>query len=501
MSTSIKTKQIIAVTTIVFVAVALMSVFYLLSIAGVLVEDTRARAGLLANGIFNRSAAIALEGGDLRDGLANDAGLGSILQMAGLSRQTMYAAVVDTSGVAIAHSDSGQVGQPITTYPSLDTLVDAGPVEQLRAIFTPGGLTREVRLPLVLGTADFGTIRVAVSTLLIRDDLETALRPAALTAALLLLASVLMSTLLARWTLRPILLLRAGLARLGRGEAGVTLSLPQESEYGDLGESFNIVSARLATGARSAQGERHLSRPNVQKRLAALGRVSSGIAHEVKNPLNAMGIHLELLKLQLADLESGRAGAPEAAREHVRVLSEQMRRLDAVVQGFLAFARPDALSLAPVSMHRLVQDMLPIIQAEADKTGVQVVVNCPPDLPPIMGDSGQLHQAFLNIALNACQAMPEGGQLRISAQPAEDRQLEIRIEDTGTGIAPEHLDKIFNLFFTTKPEGTGVGLALVFRTLYLHDGDIEVQSIPGRGTTFRVTLPLAEHLDGVIINP
>ena len=499
MRISVKTKQIAAVTAIVFFAVALMGVFYLLSIAGVLLRESRTRADLLANGIFNRAAAIALEGGNFRLALAQDSGLRSILEMSGLSEQTIYAVVVDTNDVAIVHSDPAEEGQLMPTHPTLDTLVDAGPVEKLRAIFTRGGLTREVRLPLRLETTDVGTIKVAVSTLLLRDALEDAWRPAALTAILVLAGAVLVSTLLAQWTLRPILLIRAGLARLGRGEAGVTLALPHEGEYGELGESFNVVSARLAAGASHPQSDGHLSRASVSKRLAALGRVSSGIAHEVKNPLNAMGIHLELLKMQINDLASGRPGATEEAREHVRVLAQQMRRLDDVVQGFLTFARPDTPTPAPVKMHELVKDMLPVISAEADKTGVKVVVSCPENLPLVMGDAGQLHQAFLNLAINGCQAMPQGGELRIAAHPAEGQQMEVLIEDTGTGIAPEHMDRIFNLFFTTKPEGTGVGLALVFRTIHLHDGDIEVQSVPGRGTTFRVILPLAETPEGVII--
>ena len=143
-------------------------------------------------------------------------------------------------------------------------------------------------------------------------------------------------------------------------------------------------------------------------------------------------------------------------------------------------------------MPSLVNEMLPVVTAEADKTGVKVIVNCPTDLPPVLGDAGQLQQAFLNLALNGCQAMPHGGELRISARRAEPGQMAVVIEDTGTGIAPEHLDKIFNLYFSTRPGGSGVGLALVYRTIHLHDGDIEVQSVPGHGTTFRVTLPLAE---------
>lgn len=477
MRVSVKTKQIFAVTGIVFGAVALMGVFYLLSIAGMLVQETRTRADLLANGIFTRAAELALDGGDLREELAADAGLRSILQMSGLSQQGLYAAIVDPQGRAIAHSDASLVGTIIPSHPDLNALVEASDAQKLRAIFTPGGLTREVRLPLLLGTTEFGTIRVAVSTLLIRDDLETALRPAAATAAALLLASVLVATLLAQWTLRPILLIRAGLARLGRGETGVTLALPQEDEFAELGQSFNVVSARLA----HEEAEGRTSRASVSRRLAALGRVSSGIAHEVKNPLNAMQIHLELLRMQVGDCP--------AAQEHVKVLAQQMRRLDEVVQGFLSFARPDPLALAPISLCAVLREMMPVINAEAGKTGVEVIVECPADLPPVMGDAGQLQQAFLNLALNACQAMPAGGRLHLSARRADARNVEVIVEDTGTGIAPEHLDKIFNLYFTTKPEGSGVGLALVYRTIHLHDGDIDVQSVPGHGTTFRITLP------------
>lgn len=490
MRISIKTKQIIAVTAIVFSAVAFMGALYLLSIAGMLVKETRTRADLIASGIFNRAASLALEGGDLRAAIAQDAGLRSMLQLSNLQGQTMYAAVVDTQGLAIAHSDPDLTGQFIGSHPGLDTLVDAGPINQLKAIYTTGGLTREVAVPLLLDSADFGTIRVAVSTLLIRDDLEEALRPAALTAAALLLASVIVATVLARWTLRPILLIRAGLARLGRGETGVTLALPHEGEYDELGESFNVVSARLAQENAEGRG----SRTSVSKRLAALGRVSSGIAHEVKNPLNAMGIHLELLRMRINDMACGPYVEPtgaEAAQEHVTILAQQMRRLDEVVQGFLTFARPDALAMAPVPLCSLVHDMLPVLEAEAGKTNVAVIVDCPGDLPPALGDNGQLHQAFLNLAINGCQAMADGGTLHIKVRLADARQLEVVIEDTGAGIAPENLDKIFNLYFTTKKAGSGVGLALVYRTIHLHDGDIEVQSVPGHGTTFRVLLPIA----------
>lgn len=483
MRISVRTKQVAGVTGLVFAVVTLLGGYYVRSVAGVLIAETRTRADLIANGVFHMIVHLTQSGEDLGEAIRTDAGLRATLEASAFSPHTVYAAVVDPDGIALAHSDPSRRDQPLPAVDDLASLVDAGPLEQARAIRTPGGLTLEVRIPLMLdageGVREFGAIRVGVSTLLLRAELEEALRPALVTAVILLLAAVLVATALAQWLLRPIHLLRAGLARLGQGDTGVTLDFPRQDEFADLGESFNVVSARLAR--EHAEGQ--ISRATLSRRMAALGRVSSGIAHEVKNPLNAMRIHLELLRQQTRD-------APETSA-HVRVLSDQMRRLDEVVQGFLTFTRPEDLRIEPVAPEALFDDLLPVVEAEAGKTGVQVVVEIPAGTPPVAGDRTLLHQALLNLAINACQAMPDGGRLRLTAQRSGDAHVQLIVEDTGTGIAPDHLEKIFNLYFTTKPEGSGIGLALVYRTVSLHDGDIDVQSVPGQGTTFTITLPVS----------
>jgi signal transduction histidine kinase len=232
---------------------------------------------------------------------------------------------------------------------------------------------------------------------------------------------------------------------------------------------------------------------NYSRKLAALGRLSAGIAHEVKNPLNATAIHLELLRQRLADARaavdaSGGSAATDlsAAMEHLSIIDAEMRRLDGVVQGFLRFTRAEEPKLEPVRLAALLEDLMPVIAAEAEKRGVDVRLACPRDLSMVNGDAGLLQQAFLNLALNACQAMPHGGVLRITGAMTRAGDVELRFEDTGVGIPPEHLDKIFDLYFTTKDEGSGMGLSLVYRTMQLHDGDVEVESTPGRGTTFRL---------------
>jgi signal transduction histidine kinase len=240
------------------------------------------------------------------------------------------------------------------------------------------------------------------------------------------------------------------------------------------------------------------------RKLVALGRLTAGIAHEVKNPLNAMMIHLELLRTKIrsgALVTAGGVGLAEGAPppddnvlQHVQIIESEIRRLDEVVQGFLKFTRPEDLRLQPVRIATLFDEIRPIVQPEAQKHDVRVVVEEPSESPIVNGDAAMLRQAFLNLAINACQAMPDGGTLRLSCGPAARGRVEVRVEDTGVGIPPEHLGRIFDLYFTTKDHGTGIGLSMVYRIVQMHDGEIEVQSTPGRGTTFRILLPRAGEM-------
>jgi signal transduction histidine kinase len=239
---------------------------------------------------------------------------------------------------------------------------------------------------------------------------------------------------------------------------------------------------------------------NYSRKLAALGRLMAGVAHEVKNPLNAMTIHLELLKQKLAKMPEALALAaapgPVPARspdptKHVNIIGDEIRRLDQVLNGFLKFARPEELKLEPVQLETLVSDVATSVAPEAEQRRVQVKTECPPDLPEINADPGMLRQALLNLAINACQAMSDGGSLRIACRSAARRRVEIDVEDNGVGIPPEHLSKIFDLYFTTKEKGSGIGLSMVYRIVQLHDGEVEVQSTPGRGTRFRLIFPQA----------
>ena len=222
----------------------------------------------------------------------------------------------------------------------------------------------------------------------------------------------------------------------------------------------------------------------VSERLAALGRITAGVAHEVKNPLNSMRLWLENLK------ESLPAEQASASQQAVQVLDKEIDRLDAVVKRFLDFTRPMDIRLEATQLAVLLKEVLEIAQPQLQKSNIQLAQLLPIDVPEVYVDRALLKQAVLNLVLNAAEAMPNGGQMRLVLS-RRGEMAEITVGDTGKGIPPEHRQKIFQLFFTTRPGGSGIGLASAFRIVQLHNGSIDFTSEVGRGTTFRIELPLA----------
>jgi signal transduction histidine kinase len=215
-------------------------------------------------------------------------------------------------------------------------------------------------------------------------------------------------------------------------------------------------------------------------KLAALNRIAAGVAHEVKNPLHAMVLHLELLNAKLAS-----GGDPST---HVDVLVSEVNRLNRVVQTFLDFNRPVELRLQLVDLTRLIREVL-LLAANASQQGIKFAEHYASEPLLVKVDADLLKQALLNIVINGCQAMPQGGTLTIETGHLSDGSVEIVIRDEGPGIPPEAKEKVFNLYYTTKPQGSGIGLAQAFRAAQLHDGRIEVESEPGEGASFRLLLP------------
>lgn len=240
-----------------------------------------------------------------------------------------------------------------------------------------------------------------------------------------------------------------------------------------------LLTMRDAESVRRIESEIELSR-----RLAGIGRLTSGVAHEVKNPINAIVVHLEVLREKLQDIDP-------AARRHMDVIGKEIQRLDRVVQTLVDFTRPMELKLAETDLHRLVEDVAALASPEAARAGVRVERALLAEPLPVKVDADLLKQALLNVVLNGVQAMPNGGELTIRTH-RENGYAHLEIHDEGAGIPPEVGAKIFNLYFTTKKKGSGIGLSMTYRVMQLHNGSVDFESLPEQGTTFRLLLPLCD---------
>jgi signal transduction histidine kinase len=239
-----------------------------------------------------------------------------------------------------------------------------------------------------------------------------------------------------------------------------------------------LVTLRDLESMEEIESELELSR-----RMAAIGRLTSGVAHEVKNPINAIVVHLELLKTKMGD-----ANTPGI--RHLEVIDAEIRRLDRVVQTLVDFSRPVELQLREQDMRLVIGDVLALATEELSTRNVTLVSHLPPKPVIANVDADLLKQAALNVIENGAQAMPEGGTLEVSLE-IDRKTAVLRIADEGVGIPDEIREKIFDLYFTTKSGGSGIGLAMTYRILQLHHGGVEVQSREDRGTEFRLRIPLA----------
>ncbi len=238
-----------------------------------------------------------------------------------------------------------------------------------------------------------------------------------------------------------------------------------------------LLTLRDAESMRQIEDEIELSR-----RLADVGRLTRGVGHEVKNPINAIVVHLELLRNKLQN-------ADPAAVRHMDIISSEIRRLDRVVQTLVDFTRPMELKLVDRDLRAIVDDVMQLASPDSAKHNVHMVNESAPFPLPVKVDADLLKQALLNIVINGAQAMPDGGVLALRTRRYEG-EAQVEISDQGGGIPPEIRDKIFNLYFTTKQNGTGIGLAMAYKVMQMHNGSINFISREGEGTTFYLNLPL-----------
>jgi two-component system NtrC family sensor kinase len=313
-----------------------------------------------------------------------------------------------------------------------------------------------------------------------------------------------------RFVRRPIGALIAGTRRVAGGDLATTFEVRSRNEIGQLAEAFNSMTRELARAQReNEEWARTLERKVVEEtaelsrtqrqvvhmeKMASLGTLAATVAHELNNPLAGILNYAKLVERSLTEGAEGADGAekPEErdeVRRFLQVIQQEAGRCGKIVRNFLLFARRSGGEFVLHSLNAILEQALAILRHHLEMRSVELSWTPLAGDDQLVCDPGQVQQAVLNLFVNAVEAMPEGGTLTVAVQAADD-ELEVTVADTGVGIAPEALPRIFEPFYTTKEaSGSGLGLSVVYGIVERHGGTIDVESDAARGTTFRLTLP------------
>jgi len=300
-----------------------------------------------------------------------------------------------------------------------------------------------------------------------------------LTALLCLAYAVVLGAMMEREVVIPMRRMRKGLARARAGEEGVRIGLTRKDELGRLGASVDLLLEKDEQAVRLAASQKRAL--TEQAGFAEVGALAAQVAHEIKRPLAGIKSAMELITQEYAMSDAER-------RLLVRV-EDELQHVDETIRDLLSLARPVGLNAQPVDLHAVINGALMRLSGLPGADGVTVERAYDPAVPPLVGDPVRLEQAILNLSVNAVEAMGDGGRLTITTR-LEGGAVLVDVRDTGSGIAPENLERVFKPFVSTKPLGTGLGLPLVARVVAAHEGSITVESEVGRGTTFHIRLPV-----------
>lgn len=338
---------------------------------------------------------------------------------------------------------------------------------------------------------DLRFLRVALESRL-RERVDQAERRERRDGILIIALSVmaivvgLLVTAISARALRPVRTLIDGVSRIGRGDYSAQLGVRGDDEISVLAREFDKMARSLQE--REAQLKEKQEALLRAEQLAAVGRISAQVAHEVRNPLSSIGLNVELLQESIDKASFASSEESKEAKDSLAAMLREIDRLTEVTEQYLRMARLPKPSLAPEDLNEVLGEVLDFSQEELERSRVEVVRNLDPAAPPALADQGQLRQVFLNLLRNSREAMVDGGKLMVASRAAGDA-VEVVFSDTGRGMTNEVRERIFEPFFSTKAGGTGLGLAVSRQILQAHGGSIECESSPGGGTTFVIRLP------------
>jgi signal transduction histidine kinase len=403
--------------------------------------------------------------------------------------------VAEQNGKILASSNPLRLGQQITTLKQFSAWRNLPMYRRIRDLF----LRRtdyQVDAPLGVGDKVIFNIQVITSSVLLRDALQPEVQWVAVVSLGALVVSLVITIIAGNWLLTPLRRIERMIDRIVQG------SFRRDDKLGEPAKEFAAVESKLNllgekyTGVRQEASERQHgmeqllermeSQLDVASRLAAISRITGGVAHEIKNPLNAISLHLDLLR---ARISHNGAEQEDSLTSEIDILSKEVRRLDRVVKTFLDFSRPVDVRLLEVDLSALVREVAELMTPQARLARIDLRFDATDgEVMEIRGDADMLKQAVLNLVTNALDAMKEGGSLRLSVRRNGESVI-LEVADNGPGIPHELRQKVFQLYFTTKPTGSGIGLAMTYRAVQLHNGTIDFFSENGRGTTFRLEFP------------
>lgn len=296
------------------------------------------------------------------------------------------------------------------------------------------------------------------------------------------LTLVLAAWIVSREVVVPLRQLVSATHRLAGGEARVRVAVNQTDEVGELGRAFNDMSGALADATARMQ-ELHQREIERASQLATVGELAAGVAHEIKNPVVGVAGGLDLVRRRLGD--------DTRLAPIIDEMDRQLARVQQALQDLLTFARPTTPMLAPVSANGAAERAVRLVQPAAERGGVLLRTRLDPRAPHMTADEEMIHQALVNVLMNALQATPAGGRVTVSVNAASDEDtIEIAVTDTGRGIERGELEQVFKPFYTTRHTGTGLGLPITREIVARHGGTIAIDSAPGAGTTITLRLPL-----------
>lgn len=421
-----------------------------------------------------------------------------LLKMLKLSQAIQDINIAGPTGKIIASSNPPDTGKPLVILPGFaEWSAGSFYTRLLDLMLRRTSADYQFLIPLgVKGEAQpVFQIQVIVSFALLRAALLAQITTLAYVSGAALLISVVITLLATNRVLRPLKRIEATIDRIVQGNfLGDT---QVNRAYADPPAEFAVVEGKLNIlgerfrGAREHAVElqndldglldRMATELDVATRLAAISRITGGVAHEIKNPLNAISLRLDLLRARLGEPEEELVG-------EIDILSKEVRRLDRVVKTFLDFSRPVDVKLTEVDLVAIAKEVADLTTEQAGLADIHVWFEAAVESAPIRGDADMLKQAILNLVLNAIEAMKNGGNLWLRVSKEENLLL-LNVSDDGPGIPPDARDKVFQLYFTTKQRGSGIGLAMTYRAVQLHNGTINFSTEMGRGTAFQMQFP------------